>query len=290
MKVGVLLVSATLCAVAKGSVLSVKCDHQVVRKEYRDLSKKEWDNFHNAFMSLQNVASPDKHPGWTEWDWWTRMHIDNMMTAHGTNLFFPWHRAYVAALERRLQRINKDIVIPFWDWTFDWEHPLTSPIFSSDYGFVVAVGKDPNCTYPRQLFERHCLIRDYNASNFPSYYPPSSISSVIGSEGNYTQFRQLIEMVPHAIVHTSLGGKKGDMNQMNSPNDPIFFLHHSMIDYIWYIWQHVGGHGTTFDGNLNQVLTPFGVTVKDVIDSSKLCISYQPFSRNRALIPSSVSK
>lgn len=258
------------------------CTTTKVRKEFRDLSISEWNDFKNALLSLQSNSSN----GRTEWDNWTQMHVDNMFLAHGSDLFFPWHRAYVLALEQRLQLINPDIVIPYWDWTFDWERPLSSPIFSPDYGIDVLLSRDGDCRYRRQVFDPHCLIRDYNSSDFTTYYSPESVSAVISSEGNYSSFRELIEMVPHALVHTSLGGERGDMAFMDSPNDPIFFLHHSMIDYIWWIWQQVpSDRMALYGGNVDQKLEPFSVTVRDVLDINSLCYVYQPFSRNTAFVP-----
>ncbi|PJF19573.1 Tyrosinase domain-containing protein [Paramicrosporidium saccamoebae] len=262
-----------------------KCTRQVVRKEFRDMNTTDWNRFKDALLTLQTTPSPNTN--YTEWDDWTRIHIDNMHLAHGSNLFFPWHRAYVLALENRLQQIDASIAIPFWDWTFDWAIPLNSPIFSPEYGLDVKPGPSGDCRYRRRLYEPHCLVRDYNASEVTPYFPPESVSAVISSERNYTSFRELIEMVPHGLVHTSLGGATGDMSEMNSPNDPIFFLHHSMVDYIWWIWQQTtGGRMEEYGGDKNQILEPFGVTVSNVMDVSKLCYTYQPFSRNYALIPS----
>ncbi|EWZ79971.1 tyrosinase [Fusarium oxysporum f. sp. lycopersici MN25] len=39
----------------------------------------------------------------------------------------------------------------------------------------------------------------------------------------------------HAAGHFVMGGDSSDL--FSSPNDPIFFLHHSMVDRIYWIWQ-----------------------------------------------------
>lgn len=39
----------------------------------------------------------------------------------------------------------------------------------------------------------------------------------------------------HAAGHFSIGGDAGDF--FSSPNDPIFFKHHAMLDRVWWIWQ-----------------------------------------------------
>ncbi|KAF2743180.1 Di-copper centre-containing protein [Sporormia fimetaria CBS 119925] len=39
----------------------------------------------------------------------------------------------------------------------------------------------------------------------------------------------------HAAGHFAIGGDAGDL--FSSPNDPVFFLHHAMVDRVWWIWQ-----------------------------------------------------
>jgi tyrosinase len=39
----------------------------------------------------------------------------------------------------------------------------------------------------------------------------------------------------HIAGHLAIGGDAGDF--FSSPNDPAFFLHHGMIDRLWWIWQ-----------------------------------------------------
>jgi len=39
----------------------------------------------------------------------------------------------------------------------------------------------------------------------------------------------------HGAGHFGTGGDAGDL--YSSPNDPAFFLHHSMLDRVWWIWQ-----------------------------------------------------
>ncbi|UZP36758.1 hypothetical protein NXS19_004574 [Fusarium pseudograminearum] len=39
----------------------------------------------------------------------------------------------------------------------------------------------------------------------------------------------------HAAGHFVIGGDSADL--FSSPNDPVFFLHHSMVDRIYWVWQ-----------------------------------------------------
>lgn len=78
----------------------------------------------------------------------------------------------------------------------------------------------------------------------------------------------------HNIVHTWVGGATppdehgttffGTMLVPTSPNDPVFFLHHSNVDRLWARWQEENP-GTTYEpksgypGNdATSVMTPFG--------------------------------
>jgi tyrosinase len=39
----------------------------------------------------------------------------------------------------------------------------------------------------------------------------------------------------HAAGHFSIGGDAGDI--FSSPVDPVFFLHHAMLDRVYWMWQ-----------------------------------------------------
>ena len=39
----------------------------------------------------------------------------------------------------------------------------------------------------------------------------------------------------HAAGHFSVGGDEADL--FSSPTDPIFWLHHAMVDRVWWMWQ-----------------------------------------------------
>lgn len=47
----------------------------------------------------------------------------------------------------------------------------------------------------------------------------------------------LVSVGMHNLVHGWVGGNAGTMLHSTSPNDPIFFLHHSNIDRLWAKWQ-----------------------------------------------------
>jgi tyrosinase len=48
----------------------------------------------------------------------------------------------------------------------------------------------------------------------------------------------------HTQVHFWVGGDTATMQGAASPNDPVFFLHHSNIDRIWAHWQEASAAHT----------------------------------------------
>ena len=76
------------------------------------------------------------------------------------------------------------------------------------------------------------------------------------------------------------------MMPMTSPNDPVFFMHHCMVDKLWYEWQlrfpnqgYLPVNGGPFGQNLNDPMdstpsTPIGPRPIDVLDSAALGIVY----------------
>ncbi|KAH7067656.1 hypothetical protein BKA63DRAFT_479709 [Paraphoma chrysanthemicola] len=75
----------------------------------------------------------------------------------------------------------------------------------------------------------------------------------------------------HAAGHFALGGDAGDL--YSSPNDPVFFLHHAMVDRVWWIWQalHLDQAKTVAGGTtlLNSASSP-KATLKDLIQMNYL--------------------
>ena len=52
--------------------------------------------------------------------------------------------------------------------------------------------------------------------------------------GTHNGFRQALEGTPHNTQHNMLGGH---MRSLESPADPIFFMHHCQVDRLWAMWQ-----------------------------------------------------
>lgn len=73
----------------------------------------------------------------------------------------------------------------------------------------------------------------------------------------------------HSAGHFAFGGDPGG-DVFNSPNDPLFWLHHGQIDRTWWIWQNQDVVGRAFlvagTRTLLDVPPSANTTIEDVLD------------------------
>ena len=104
------------------------------------------------------------------------------------------------------------------------------------------------------------------------------------SQTEYTEFTARLESGPpgngpHGDVHMELGVVNGRREAMAniriSPADPIFWLHHSMVDKVWADWQttHPAKNPTLIGAA--AILDPWAETEMNVRSITKLGYSYQ---------------
>lgn len=241
----------------------------LVRKEIRDLSIEEWNEFKDAFLNLKKHGILEDL---------AELHACVENYAHNHPRFLPWHRAFLIYFENLLQLINQKphLTVPYWDWTIDSDTPQNSFIFKE---FYWGIEKCFDVSFPN----KHCLKR--NDFKIDPFYSKPQLNRLINKKMTYNEFREGLELVPHAIVHFNIGGSDGDMSMMYSTNDPIFWHHHSFIDYVWHLKQEKNLKNN-YDGegaNLNEILRPFGKMVREVLDLRACKISYKAFTPVRIM-------
>lgn len=103
-----------------------------------------------------------------------------------------------------------------------------------------AFAKYPISLGPGKLVTQHCLVRSIN--NTYSQYLTSHAVRNATRQPTFELFRIELEGRPitptpkmHDSAHVLVGGDMG--NFYSSVADPLFFLHHSNLDRIWWIWQ-----------------------------------------------------
>jgi hypothetical protein len=161
-------------------------------------------------------------------------------TANGANIhFLIWHRLYTYFFERIVRKYSgkSDFAIPYWKYV----DPL--------YRVMPAIFRDPKDS----LYE---LARDKTlnqgqpiSKSFADQYLVGGMQTANQSE-DYEVFNSNIENAPHNYMHGYIGGSGRQWNiiyQQYTPYgmmadatsagfDPVFWIHHSNIDYLWEKW------------------------------------------------------
>ncbi|OMJ24982.1 Grixazone synthase [Smittium culicis] len=196
------------------------------------MTRQEWNDFANANVMLHNAGY---------FEGLAKIHDDYAMAIHGNGFFFPWHRRFVRHYELLLQSMNPNVVVPYWDWTRNWQNPETNPVLSNRFMGGNGVGRG-NCVrdglihdWTRSFPSQDCIKRGFRQGNTPGpFWPMDAVLRVLQSANDFRTFSTNIENGPHGNVHLGIGL---DFQEMYAPNDPLFFLHHGMVDRIWSIWQ-----------------------------------------------------
>ncbi|KAJ9078630.1 hypothetical protein DSO57_1004894 [Entomophthora muscae] len=259
------------------------------RVEIRDMQASDRLAYFDAIKAL----AANRTQGQSEYDRIVKIHVLNARNIHMTPLFLPWHRHYLYHFQMKLFELNSSIVIPYWDTGMDSQKPEESEIFTRDFyggtgneildhclangqftGMRVTVeDQQPNGTF------RRCIRRQFDGKTKISPFFSSDTISPIIRNNNFTEFTSQIETGPHAPPHNNIGGQRGHMGRMSSPNDPIFWIHHANVDYWYAQWQDSFGKDNYIPGKENDPLPHFSpTTVKDTFDTLAYpyCYRYVP--------------
>ncbi|KAH7334421.1 hypothetical protein B0J17DRAFT_720827 [Rhizoctonia solani] len=296
---------ATLSAPVAGNTKSAsKCTNPVVRKEWRSLSQGQRDKFHKAVKCLQDKPSTlgveESH---NLFDDFSHVHYTINRTIHHVSSFFPWHRYFIVLREQAMAECGYSDPMPYWDWTRDSTEDKfkNSEIFDNEKGFGgsgsgktdwvdgLCVEEGPYAGLQVDYPEPHCLTRRFNfTGNVVDNWTKSVVNEIMQYD-NYVDFWNNTERLPHDNLHRTISG---DMRRQYSPNEPLFFLHHTQIDRLWTIWQgrnetrlhdYAGNtvqNGTANTASLDDKLFTLGFApeedVEDYMDtlSNGLCYTY----------------
>ncbi|KUJ69896.1 tyrosinase, partial [Streptomyces albus subsp. albus] len=197
----------------------------------------------------------------------TRFSIDmntGVYVGHFGPSFLPWHRKFLIDFENELRKVDASVSIPYWDWTQD--NRPTSSLWAEDFlggngrtgdrqvttgAFAYGAG---NWSVGRGVTDEHYLTRNFGrpGSNPVSLPTGDDLARALKDPVYDTEpwnsvctqgFRNRVEgwgirgvrsVGLHNRVHQWVGGP---MAGAASPEDPVFWLHHSFIDLIWDRWR-----------------------------------------------------
>ncbi|KAK8050349.1 hypothetical protein PG994_012079 [Apiospora phragmitis] len=101
-------------------------------------------------------------------------------------------------------------------------------------------------------YSPHCLARDINPS-FVRQMLGRAESAQVLAQPDFWHFTRRIEGATlgnscHSAGHGGVGGRAGEMsNPYSSPGEPIFYLHHGVLDKLWNEWQRKDWHARKAD-------------------------------------------
>ena len=186
--------------------------------------RQEWQTFKTtpqyssllfAIAAMKANANPDDPRSWA---YWTNIHLN--YCPHGIAYFFGWHRGYLYHFERQLRLVSGDanLILPYWDY-------YTYPNLPAEF-------TDPGAGNPL-----YAPRLNTNVSAALSM-EPFSAQLVNFMRGAKRAFEPSFENAPHNTLHNLIGNA---MATMESPQDPIFWLHHANVDRLWVAWAAAGG-------------------------------------------------
>jgi tyrosinase len=137
-------------------------------------------------------------------------------------------------------------------------------------------------------YNPRCAKRDlttYSSTNWLTYDNLYNITLGAAS-GNVELFQDELQgrfpdgvLGLHAAGHYAIGGDAGDF--YSSPNDPVFFMHHAMLDRVWWLWQAIHpAQAKTIAGTITIMNRPpsRNATVDDLVEMNYLNIEGLPIS------------
>ncbi len=239
---------------------------QALRAGYKAAQAISDNRGYNHFAGIHGI------PNWFCW------HHDHTTGSNvNAKLFLPWHRAYLLSFERAIRDQSPPtpkVGLPWWDWTSALSHAHGVPNAFS----AASAGGQPN-----PLFRGHIAAPTATpplnrmTKRFPGNPAQLPTTSQVASLLNLSQFNDFSNQLEdiHDQIHGWTGGPGGDMSILATAAwDPIFYSHHCMIDRLWYQWQLKHGVNNIPSNLLPLVLTPFSMTVQDVLSINALGYEY----------------
>jgi tyrosinase len=274
------LIGTSLAAVvdAAAAQLQVKdsltATHDLIRRRVLDDAQDApgVEKMRQGFQSLYDIKGEGGYiaiaglsgiPGW---------YSQNSISTTKHRLFLPWHRAYLLKFEQAARSNVKDFELPCWDWT-------KGGIPKSFSQKTLPDGrKNPLAAAYIDLPQAKPPIRRFTTREpAPSDALPSlqDVANVL-SRKTWVDFSKALEELS-ITVHAWTGGDMGIV--AFSSYDPLYYAHQCNVDRLWAEWQKANGPlegPSAIDANLlDVVLDPFGIKVRDVLDTRKIGYDYQ---------------
>jgi tyrosinase len=122
-------------------------------------------------------------------------------------------------------------------------------------------------------YNPRCLRRDISLAASSGWSKDADVAALIKNADTFYNFSTTMQgdfaagyLGVHTAGHFTIGGDPGGA----SPGDPMFFLHHAMIDRTWWTWQNLDLEARLYaigaTVTLNNNPPSRNATLDDVID------------------------
>ncbi|QLF92557.1 tyrosinase family protein [Pseudomonas sp. ABC1] len=179
-------------------------------------------------------------PSYTEisklkWGWNTCTHQD------GSEIhFLVWHRIYIQHFESIVRTLSgkADFALPYWDYTNPANRTLPAALRDSASS-LYAEARLPSLNEGRNISAEMDKALD---------------TTTLFQNRVFAAFNSQIDAAPHGAMHVYIGGQTDHLTMWNPiyrtqtsglmalvPSagfDPVFWLHHANIDYLWQKWEN----------------------------------------------------
>jgi tyrosinase len=191
---------------------------------------------------------------------------------HNSELFLPWHRAYLFFFEKSLQDRVPGVTLPWWNWTMRHGEGIP-PAFKAAKeadGTPNPLRSSPIQKSGRESGGPTKTTRTPGAPGAPPLPTLPQVNRLL-KLSSFLDFQSQLEDL-HNGVHVWVGGTMGSIG--TSAYDPLFWAHHTMIDRIWRLWQlrHPGARPPS--RLLDRALPPFPATVRQTLSVTALGYDY----------------
>lgn len=249
---------------------TTSCTDPIQRKPWSRLTSEEQSGYLNATLCLMSLPATlgidaRAESRWDELQW---AHILQTNWMHSNGHFLPWHRYYVTVHAHMLRdECGYTGSIPYWDEPADatLTHLNESVMFQPDsFGGdgelldgdtaiiekCVRDGPFVNQTlrlwYDTSNTTEYCIYRNLSDTALASGTTQADVDACMTYD-NYTAAWTCFAGTIHGQGHSAVRGVMGHV--ANAPGDPMFFLHHTWLDAMWWKWQSL---------NLTSRLTDIG--------------------------------
>jgi hypothetical protein len=171
-----------------------------------------------------------------KWGWDNCTHRTNSQGQSSEILFLLWHRLYIQHFEAIVRQLSgkTDFALPYWDYT------------NTQYRIMPAPLRDQTSS----LYEAARKTNLNAGATIDSYMNQYLDTTNLFENNVFSLFNSDIDNAPHGVMHSYIGTgtffnkiyqtqNSGLMARVQSAGfDPVFWLHHSNIDYLWQKWEN----------------------------------------------------